>query len=236
MGIIKNTLKKQIQENNYLQFNDTTATIIEYNIVMNTAKIKFLNPNGEGYVYRDNVTVSNTLGGVTGSGIYPGQTCTITFIKNNIFSPVITGLMANNYSNKTNTDQGAYIVDNDIMSVYKPKNITPMIKNWIEENNTNNAKYNNDLGDYSNIDTFESIHEILNTLDKYKNTEQGITSLNTKSTVKLKENGDIDIFVANNIGVRISPKDNSISLYGTLKINGQEIDLSKILNDTSNKE
>lgn len=235
MGIIKDSLKKQINDNNRQQFNDTTATIIEYNNVLNTAKIRYLNPNGEGVLYRDNVSIANTLGGVTGSGIYPGQTCTITFIKNNVHMPVITGLTGSNYANKTCTDQGAYLVDSGIASVEKPK-ITPMIENWIEESNKNATKYINDLGDYSDVDTSEILHEILNTLDKYKADEQGITNLTTKSTVKFKENGDIDIFVANNIGIRISKADKSISLYGTIKANGQEIDLSKILNDTSNKE
>lgn len=232
MSIIKNALKKQICDSNRQQYNDTTATIIEYDITMNTAKIKYANPNGDGYLYRDNVRLSNTLGGVTGAGIYPGQSCTISFINNNIYSPIITGIISNNYSNKTCSDQGAYLVDNEILSYNKPEEITPMINNWIEEDNTDSSKYNNDLGDYTETDVSELIHETLNTLDKYKSTEQGITNLSTKSTIKLKENGDIDIFIANNIGIRISLIDKSINLYGTLKINGQEIDLSKILNDT----
>jgi hypothetical protein len=236
MSIIKNALQQQIRNNNKQQFNDTTATIIDYNVVLNTAKIRFLNPNGEGHLYRDNVPVSNTLGGVTGSGIYPGQSCTITFLGNTIFNPVITGLTGSNYSNKTCSDQGAYLVDVNVLSHQKPETIVPMMSNWIEETNTNTKKYNNDFGDYTKTDTSDSIHKTLNTLDKYKATEQGITSLNTKSTIKFRDNGDIDIFVANNIGIRISKADRSINLYGKLKLNGQEIDLSKILNDTSNKE
>lgn len=235
MGIIKDTLKKQIDYSNKQQLNDTTATIIEYNMVLNTAKIRYENPNGEGYLYRDNVAVSNTLGGLTGAGIYPGQLCKISFIGNNIYAPMITGLIGSNYSKKTCSDQGAYIIDSNILSCEKPKDITPMMNNW-EENNTNSNKYINDLGDYSNTDATAIIHETLNTLDKYKQKEQGITSLSTKSTIKLKENGDIDIFVSNNIGIRISPVNKSIDLYGTLKINGQKINLSKILNDTSVKE
>jgi hypothetical protein len=228
MGAIKNTLKKEINENNRQRFNDTKATIVEYNPILNVAKIRFTDPNSGEKMYRENVAITNTLGGVTGSGIYPGQACTIAFIGNNIHNPVITGLTGSNYTNKTCTDQGAYIVDADISSVQKPKDITPMISNWIEEDNTSPTKYNNDLGDYTNIDVSAIIHEVLNTLDKYKNTEQGISSLKTKSTIKFRDNGDIDVFVANNIGIKISKADKSISLYGKLKVNGKEIDLSKI--------
>lgn len=236
MGIIKDVLKEQIQDNRRQQYSNTTATIIEYNMIMNTARIRYANPNGDGYLFRDNVKVSNTLGGVTGSGFYPGQTCTISFVGNNIHAPIITGLTSNNYSSKTNSDQGAYIVDTDIPNYEKPDNIVPMVNNWIEESNVNKNKYNNDLGNYLETDTSLLIHEILSTLDKYKETEQGITSLSTKSTIKFKDNGDIDIFVANNIGIRISTTDNSINLYGTIKINGKKIDLSQISNDILNKE
>lgn len=223
MGIIRDTLKRQINDNNRQQSNDTTATIIEYNTVLNVAKIHFINPNSGETMYRENVSLSNTLGGVIGSGIYPGQTCTITFINNNVYAPVITGLTGSNYASKTCTDQGAYIVDTNLLSLGKPE-ITPMTKDWIEEENINSTKYNNDLGDYTNVDTANVMHEILNTLDKYKDTEQGITNLATKSTVKLKENGDIDLFVTNNIGIRICPGNKTIEFYGMkFLFNGTEI-------------
>ena len=231
MGIIKDTLKNQINNNNRQQLNDTTGTILEYDVTSNTAKIRYLNPNGEGYLYRSNTRLSNSLGGLTGSGIYTGQTCTITFLNNNIYAPIITGLIDNQYQSKTCSDQGAYLVDNDILSCEKPNEIVPMISNWIDINNTNLDKYTNDLGDYSNTDVSELIYKVLGFLDKYNQKEQGITSLSTKSTIKFKDNGDIDIFVANNIGIRISTTDNSINLYGILKVNGQEIDLSKLSNN-----
>lgn len=235
MSIIKNALNKQIQENNLQQSYDTMATILEYDAVYNTAKIRYLNPNGEGYLFRDNVQVLNTMGGVTGAGIYPGQPCSISFIKNNIFAPVITGVHGSYYETKTCSDQGAYLIDNNILNCKKPK-MQPMIETWIDEYNENATKYNNDLGDYTSIDVSEVVYNILNSLNKYKVHEQGITNLETKSTIKFKENGDVDIFVANNIGIRISVADKSISLYGTLKVNGEKIDLSKILNDTTEKE
>lgn len=237
MGIIKNTLQKQINDKNIQQINDTTATIIEYNHVNNTAKIRYLNPYGEGVLYRDNVAVANTLGGVIGSGIYPGQTCNITFIRNNIHTPVIVGLTGSNYSSKTCSDQGAFIVDSSLLSLGKPEDISPMVNDWIEEGNTNPAKYNNDLGDYTAIDSSEAVHEFLNTLDKYKATEQGITSLDTKSTVKLKDNGDIDMFVANNIGIRICPNNKTIEFYGfKFLFNGTELDEFSVRNGESSVE
>lgn len=230
MGIIKDTLKKQIDENNKIQFNDTTATVVEYNPVLNVASIRFRNPNGEGTFYRENVSIANTLGGLTGAGIFPGQPCTITFLNNNVYTPVITGFINSQYANKTSSDQGAYLIDSAIMNINKPKQISPMIQNWVDISNTDASKYKNQIHDYTNTDSANLLHNLLNSLNKFKNTEQGITNLHTKSTIKLKENGDIDIFIANNIGIRISKVDKSINLYGKVKINGQEIDLSNIIN------
>ena len=154
MSIIKNALKKEIGKNNLQQFGDTTATILEYDIISNTATIRFMNPNGEGYLLRKNVHVSNTMGGVTGSGLYSGQLCNISFIKNNVHNPIITGVMSNNYNTKTTSGQGAFLVDNTILEVKEPEEITPMIESWIEKDNENVNKYQTDLGDYTNIDSF----------------------------------------------------------------------------------
>jgi len=233
MSIIKNALKKEIRENNLQQFGDTTATILEYDIISNTATIRFMNPNGEGYLLRKNVHVSNTMGGVTGSGLYSGQLCNISFIKNNVHNPIITGVMSNNYNTKTTSGQGAFLVDNTILEVKEPEEITPMIESWIEKDNENVNKYQTDLGDYTNIDSFQKANDAVRSLDKYSPRDQGITHLDTKSTIKLKENGDIDIFVDGNLGIRISPKDKSVNIHGTVKVNNKVINFD---DETNTKE
>ena len=225
MGVIKNTLQKQINNNNLTQYSNTTAVILSYDIVTNTATIKFPDPNGDGFLRRENVTFANTLGAATGSGIYAGQTCTISFIGGNIWSPIITGLADNLYEAKTSSDQGAYIIGVDNDNIYtKPESISPMMNDWIDENNTNQNKYNNDLWDYTKSDTSQEVHEILQSLDKYTAEESGMTNLDTKSTVKLRENGDIDIFVSHNVGIRISNTDHKIYMYGLgLYLNNKEL-------------
>lgn len=239
MGIIRNVLNQQIQSNNLLQSNDATATILDYNSITNVATIEYQNPNGEGTLYRENVPVSNTLGGVTGAGIQPGQLCTITFSKNNILSPMITGVIGSNYAAKTCSDQGAYIVDYDIMSASEedllgPDVIIAMTNDWLEEDNDDATKYNNELGNYTDVDATEEAHNLLTTIDKYKQNEQGITNLDTKSTVKFKENGDIDLFVDNNVGIRICKKSQKIMFFGMgVNIGGTELG-PEVLNALSN--
>ena len=222
MGIIKNELNKQIQANNLRTYSDTTGTILEYDHITNRAKIMFDSPIGEGVMIRENVPITSQSGGFTQCGIQIGAQCNIAFSNNNIYSPVITGINNSFYNDKTCSDQGACLVNEKIKSIKKPDSITPMSLQWLDENNKNKSKYYNDLGQYQDIDITTKTMDILTKLDKYASTEQGITNLETKSTVKLKENGDIDIFVANNIGIRISKSSKKIYVYGELFINGEK--------------
>ena len=222
MGIIKNELNKQIQANNLRTYSDTTGTILEYDHITNRAKIMFDSPIGEGVMIRENVPITSQSGGFTQCGIQIGAQCNIAFSNNNIYSPVITGINNSFYNDKTCSDQGACLVNEKIKSIKKPDSITPMSLQWLDENNKNISKYCNDLGQYQDIDITTKTMDMLTKLDKYASTEQGITNLKTKSTVKLKENGDIDIFVANNIGIRISKSSKKIYVYGELFINGEK--------------
>ena len=94
MGIIRNTLKKEINHNNLQRANDTIGTILDYDHKTQTASVEYLNPNGEGYLYCGNVQITETLGGVTGAGISINQLCTLNFIANNINKPIITGIIS----------------------------------------------------------------------------------------------------------------------------------------------
>ena len=222
MGIIKNKLNEQIQANNLRTYSDTTGTILEYDAITNRAKIIFDSPIGEGTMVRENVPVTSQSGGFTHDGIRPGTQCNIAFSNNNSYAPVITGINNSFYNDKTCSDQGACLVNEKIKNIQKPKDIIPMSSQWLDESNQNQSKYHNDLGQYQDTDVTTQIIDILTKLDKYASTEQGITNLETKSTIKFKENGDIDIFVANNIGIRISKSNKKIYVYGDLVINGEQ--------------
>lgn len=222
MGIIKDTLNKQIKSNNLKQYNDVTGLILDFDKLTNSATVRYPNPYGEGYLYRSNVKVANSLGGVTGDAIKPGIECSMTFLGNNMYAPIIVGVLTNNYTLKTNTDQGAFIPDKEIAEVKKPTG-EPMIKNWLDTSE-NPYKYITEFQDFSKTDVSESVYNVLNELDKYSDKEQGITNLDTKSTVKLRDNGDIDIFVSNSVGIRISQADHKIYFYGLgIYLNDQEV-------------
>lgn len=225
MGAIRESLKRQIQDSDRQRFYGTSAIITSYDKVNNVAGIKFLDPNNGNMMYRENVPLCLTTGGLTSGSILPGQQCLITFTNNNVFAPTITGIIESLYNEKTCDDQGAYLVSSDILKCQKPENIIPMSDSWIDYDNEDASKYNSELGFYSESNAVEDAYDITNSLNKYKDNEQGITNLDNHSTIKVKENGDIDIFAANNLGIRISPSSRTINIYGEIMVNGKALSL-----------
>lgn len=214
MGIIRQELQKQIQQNDKMTVSEATGTILSYDKTNERCTIKYNNPVGEGVLYKENVPIANQNGGISSGSYHNGQSCIISFTNGNVYNPTIIGFEQSYYSQRTNTDQGAYIATDDVWNVGTPEHIVPMNSDWIDDSNTDSAKYHNELGMYMNTDVDNEAMELITTLDKYSDYEVGMTNLNNKSSVRLRDNGDIDIFTENNTGIRIC-KDGVIKLYGT---------------------
>ena len=227
MGIIGDKLQQKIENNNNIRYSDTVAEITEYDNIKNTASVKFANPNNGSIMTADNIAVKINMGGLSQAALKIGQKCWISFIGNNLLCPVITNLCDdqyydNIYSKKTNSDQGAYIVDSNINNIdINSIKITPMTDDYF--NDSVSSRYSLITKDYTDTEAIQEVRKIIMEIDKYKTSEDGITNIKNNSTIKFKDNGDIDIFVNNNIGIRISPNSKSIEVYGSFKINGKEI-------------
>lgn len=227
MGIIGDKLQQKIENNNNIRYSDTVAEITDYDNIKNTASVKFANPNNGSIMTADNIAVKINMGGLSQAALKIGQKCWISFIGNNLLCPVITNLCDdqyydNIYSKKTNSDQGAYIVDSNINNIdIDSIKVTPMTDDYF--NDSVASKYSLITKDYTDTEAIQEVRKIIMEIDKYKTSEDGITNIKNNSTVKFKDNGDIDIFVNNNTGIRISPNSKSIEVYGSFKINGKEI-------------
>lgn len=227
MGIIGDKLQQKIENNNNIRYSDTVAEITDYDNIKNTASVKFANPNNGSIMTADNIAVKINMGGLSQAALKIGQKCWISFIGNNLLCPVITNLCDdqyydNIYSKKTNSDQGAYIVDSNINNIdIDSIKVTPMTDDYF--NDSVASKYSLITKDYTDTEAIQEVRKIIMEIDKYKTSEDGITNIKNNSTVKFKDNGDIDIFVNNNTGIRISSNSKSIEVYGSFKINGKEI-------------
>ena len=227
MGISGDKLQQKIENNNNIRYSDTVAEITDYDNIKNTASVKFANPNNGSIMTADNIAVKINMGGLSQAALKIGQKCWISFIGNNLLCPVITNLCDdqyydNIYSKKTNSDQGAYIVDSNINNIdIDSIKVTPMTDDYF--NDSVSSRYSLITKDYTDTEAIQEVRKIIMEIDKYKTSEDGITNIKNNSTIKFKDNGDIDIFVNNNTGIRISPNSKSIEVYGSFKINGKEI-------------
>lgn len=218
MGIIADKLNDKISYSNLEKYNDTIGMIMSYDHFRNVASIVFNNPNGGGVLTADNVPLKMPKGGAVPSAPQNRQKCIISFFGSNLLSPVITDLYNDEYyetvySKKTSADEGAFIIDQYINTIKAPSKIVPMINDWVETSNTDPEKYTSNMFDYTNVDVTELMMYELAQVDKYKNTEDGITNTKTNATIKCKDNGDIDIFVSNNTGIRINPDNKTINFF-----------------------
>lgn len=232
MGIIGNKVQKKIDDNNNIRYSDTIAEITYYDNIKNTASIRFANPNNGSIMTANNIAVKINMGGLSQAALEIGQKCLISFIGNNLLCPVITNLCDdqyydNIYSKKTNSDQGAYIINSNINNInINSIEVSPMINDYF--NNSVSDKYCLITKDYTDTEVIQEVRKMIIEIDKYKTSEDGITNIKNNSTIKFKDNGDIDIFVNNNTGIRISPNSKSIELYGNFKINGKEINVGDL--------
>lgn len=222
MGIIKDKLQEQIQNYNNIKYGDTIAVIDKFNHVTNTANIHFHDPNSGVVHYAKNVAYKVQQGGIATAVPPAGTKCWISFLSNNLLTPVITSLCddyyhKNSYSKKTNANSGAYINSYDVLQTDITIETTPMIKDYY----INIEKQ--EFEEYSDIDITKRTQRQIMESDKYKPTENGVTDVITKSTIKIDEDGNINIFVNNNTGLKVCPETGSIEIYGQLIINGVEV-------------
>lgn len=222
MSLVKDSIKKQIKnENRATNFNNTTADIVDYDKTTQTCKIQYKDPNSGTVIKKGNVSIVGNIGGTNTGSSLKGKKCSISFINGNLYSPVIQGVYeTTSYQQKTSADQGAYIANDEVYKTGTPEHIIAMNLDWIDEDNKDVDKYNNELSNYHDTDAELVAIELNGTLDKFQEKETGMVNINNKSTIKCKENGDIDIFTSNNTGIRICKS-------GNIKIYGNDVEFTK---------
>lgn len=222
MGVIQNKIKEmQSYEEKTKNFLTTSGTIIAYDKVSNTADIEYDNPAGVGILSKNNVPVSH--GELFAMGNQRGVKCSIAFQGGNIYSPIIIGICdteysINSFSEKNDLNSGGFLIDDKLESVPIDTDISPMYKDWINEDG---SFFSQEQSGVADID--KEVQKTMFFIDKYSDQENGIINQETKALIKTCKNGDIKIFVGNDIGICINKKTGSIEMYGDVKIKGRLI-------------
>jgi hypothetical protein len=220
MSDLKKTIQKKILEpyNNNI-FDTILAKVTAYDNLKNRATITFNDPKNTGAITLENVPVQLGSGGFHSAGPFPGDQVWVTFANKSLLQPKIVSLADERYQINTRNKlqhkkQGSYLTDrisniNDYNNNNDFSDINPMYKKWLDIGNTDTGKYM----DYNSEPIAELINSMMN-VSYYDTAEPGITHPNNSSTIKIRNNGVIDIFVATNQGIRIDPSNSTINIYG----------------------
>ena len=92
---------------------------------------------------------------------------------------------------------------------YKSNNSTPAVQSWLAKSSVQGALVDKNSNAEQDIKTF------MENSNLYYKAEPGITHPLTTSTVKLRDNGMIDIFVSTNQGIRIDPETKTVNFIST---------------------
>lgn len=213
MGIINNALNKKIKDNSIQKHGTGSGRILSYDRQSGTAEVMYRIAGGNGNMKANHVPVVISQCGTAGyDGITPGTKCMLSFINDNPYKPIVTGVYGSDYDDKTMPDAGSYIIDPDSLEGDRPEELTPMSEDWIDKSPAV-GKYINEYSDFIDMDATEFAYTLMREAGHFKSNEFGMVNIGNGSGIKFKKNGEIDIFTANNNGIRLSDK--GLKIFGT---------------------
>ena len=214
MSISQTFKNKFLNEYERNRYEMVVGQIQQYDETCNRANVYMFDPKNGEQVLLHNVPVEMSGLGVVSSGPFSGDQVYISFVNGSILHPKIVGRADETfgYYSRTLTEHsksGVYLSD----SISSSTGTTPSsssssaYNSWTDSGSSSVGNY---LG-YTGDSTTGTAQQASNSA-YYQKAETGLTHPLNRSTVKIRDNGIIDIFVGTNYGMRINPSDGSIAL------------------------
>lgn len=197
---LRDKLQQEIKRNIESQVHSTKGVILEYSHKTNKATVKVRNPFKEGVLTYCDLQVPPPGTGITNAGPYRGDLVMIQFTNSDLRNPKITSLVDDNYYTNNREElqkhenQGAYVPDG-----IKEKEDLVLTPRTVFDD------FYIEKADRKSLKSPEVTKELLEDESKYGLSEIGLTHPKNKSTIKIKDDGNIDIFSWLNQGIRINP-------------------------------
>lgn len=221
-------IEKIVEPNDNKKLCPTKAIVTYFDNFTNRATIKFQEPKGEGIFELEKVPVQMGAIGLHSVALKEGTEVWVTFMNYSPFLAKIVGIADEQYESNSREDlnhleEGALIPN---LNHIEECTQTSIYNDVVDRENNDIIKYN----EYQKFNLEDAISDFLSELGYYKENEIGITNPNNHSTIKINDDGSIDIFTEDNIGIKIDQKNSKISInasnleinYKTLKVNGIE--------------
>lgn len=200
------------------------ATILKINTNYNVATIfiPFYGKQRDGRIFK-NVPITIGSNGVHQSSLRVNDTVYVTFNDTSSFSPKILGKADELYNSNTrekekHLNKGALIIQ-EKNKIDSEEEYIGSFQDWVNQN-TDNDFINLQ---YKDKDPLVEIYETQDEFGYFSGGDVGMYNPKTSSIVKLKDDGDIDIFVNDDIGIRVNNKNKKIEIYGSIELISKEI-------------
>lgn len=207
----KNLVEKIIEPNNRTKLNNAKGQILKYDSVNNLADVclGMASIGNKQILY--NVPIQIAANGIHQSSFQEGDYVYIQFNNNSIFQPKIIGKADELYATHTRKEEKhlkqGYL---HVTQEYIDEEITPSSSQWIETDNSNKSKYIK----YKDTNPLDDMAQKINSQGYFQDKEVGMYNPTSSSIIKVKDNGNIDIFVESNVGIRIDAENKTVEILG----------------------
>lgn len=215
--MLKNKILEEIvQKNEKERFTCALGTITKINKISNSASVS-LESTIDKKIELDDIPLP-----IYGRGIHTalpnvGDEVVVTFVGNSLLQAKIISVVDELYKYRTryqeqHIKQGSYISNIDYSSIddIDEDDIKALTDNWIDEENNYLLKYYS----YAKSEPIKDLSRDISLLSYFDEGEVGLIHPTNKSIIKLKNDGCVDIFSEDNIGIRVNPKTKTISFIG----------------------
>lgn len=212
MASLNKAIKNVIEPTQKEAVGMVVAQIIFYDNTTNRADVKYDDPSSGGVVTLTGVQVEIPSLGVASSGPFPGDQVYVCFLNNNPTLPRIIGRADGDYKyysrklyehsragSQLSTSYGS--VTSSLVDAFTGSSPTPSYLNWISVGSKSTKARNIAINTFSASAFEEQSAEF----DNYELAEVGLTHPGTASTMKLYNNGVIDVFAVDDLGMRVDP-------------------------------
>ena len=226
MGLKNQIIESIVKPVENSHYDLTQGEIIYYDEKTNKAKVQIRDPRGGGSMALENVPVQLGSGGVHSAGPFQGDIVWVSFQNRNPLFPKIISLADRNYQVNTRErfshgEKGGYVTDLEDVEI---KEILPVEEAWTSRSTIQDLSY------YMESDPYADLQENIENVKYYASAEVGMTHPENGSTIKISDDGTISIFTGLGEGIRVSPKNHSVSIFSG-NTNTNEGDVTNRMNN-----
>lgn len=208
MGFKDTLIKNVINPATSQIFTNSIGKIITYDEILNKANV--LVSSSGSYTTLEDVPVQLSGKGVFSSKLKQDDLVYIQYNNGSIFQPKIVGFADEDYSSNTR-ESSKHMRKGTLLDTVEEKD-GEVVSRSSRRIDTDTVPYKHEA--FQDASALDIMAEKTESLGYFNDGEIGLFHPDVSSLVKLKDNGDIDIFTGTNIGIRINKQKKTIEMFG----------------------